>query len=244
MKKRACLLFILILTCSFATNLYAEALSSGSTYTIKSAMKHNYAIDIYWGAQKSLRGRKVQLYNYLCRDNQQFVVSSVGIGYYLDVDRGECRDEANIQNSRKTDRNNQRWLLTLVGNTTTQIGNSTKQKILRKKNETAKNNTKASFVFVEMGLEALKREIGRAVQGDEQSKLRVINLWKQQLSKIDMEKYNSKEARSRIQNLIDQKKIPAYILKRGVYKYTEGHNAAYANEENVFMRSQPKISLF
>ena len=97
----------------------------------------------------------------------------------------------------------------------------------------------ASFAFTEMTLRTLERNIQKAAQGNRQAKQQVTNLWRQQLSKIDTKSYTVDEALSRMQKLAEQKKIPAYILERGQYKYAKDNNAAYVIGENVFLRSQP-----
>ena len=85
---------------------YAEAPSSGRTYIIRSAMDNNYVVDAYWGAQQELR-ENVQLYHYHGGNNQQFVISSVGNGWYkivsvinnkaVDVAGGIAGDEVNVR---------------------------------------------------------------------------------------------------------------------------------------------------
>ena len=99
--------------------------------------------------------------------------------------------------------------------------------------------TGTSFAFTEMTPRTLEQNIQKAAQGNKQAKEQVTNLWKQQLSKVDIKEYSFDEALSRMQKLAEQKKIPAYILERGQYKYTKGNNAAYVVGENVFLRSQP-----
>ena len=90
----------------------AETLSSGRTYIIRSAMDNNYVADAYWGVRNELR-ENIQLYHYHGGDNQQFIISSVGNGWYkivnvktnkaVDVAGGVAGDEVNI---RLWDQNN------------------------------------------------------------------------------------------------------------------------------------------
>lgn len=79
----------------------------------------------------------------------------------------------------------------------------------------------ASFAFTEMTLRTLERNIQKAAQGNRQAKQQVTNLWRQQLSKVDTKSYTVDEALSRMQKLAELKKIPAYILERGQYKYAK-----------------------
>ena len=51
---------------------------------------------------------------------------------------------------------------------------------------------------------------------------------------------SSLDAFSRILQLREQGKIPAYVVERGTYKYFDNIRAAYVNGRNVFMRSQPQ----
>ena len=53
-------------------------------------------------------------------------------------------------------------------------------------------------------------------------------------------KYTSSEAFSRMIQLKEQGKIPAYVVERGTYKYVEGNNSVRVTGKNVFMRSQPQ----
>lgn len=102
MKKLLFCLFFLLL----ATMAYAEAPSSGRTYIIRSAMDNNYVVDAYWGTQQELR-ENIQLYHYHGGNNQQFVISSVGNGWYkivsvinnkaVDVAGGIAGDEVNVR---------------------------------------------------------------------------------------------------------------------------------------------------
>ena len=52
--------------------------------------------------------------------------------------------------------------------------------------------------------------------------------------------YSSSEAFSRMLQLKEQGKIPAYVVERGTYKYVEGNDAVRVTGKNVFMRSQPQ----
>ena len=98
---------------------------------------------------------------------------------------------------------------------------------------------KMSFAFTEMTPRTLEQNIQRANQNNKQAKQQIITLWEQQLSKIDTKEYTANEALSRMQKMIEQKKVQSYILERGQYRYVEGNNTAYVVGENVFMRSQP-----
>ena len=105
MKK---LLLCVTILCLFSVEtVYAETLSSGKTYIIRSAMDNNYVADAYWGVRNELR-ENIQLYHYHGGDNQQFVISSVGnTGWYkiinvktnkaVDVAGGVAGDEVNIR---------------------------------------------------------------------------------------------------------------------------------------------------
>ena len=52
--------------------------------------------------------------------------------------------------------------------------------------------------------------------------------------------HSSNEAFSRMLQLKEQGKIPAYVVERGQYKYIEGNSVAHVKGKNVFMRSQPQ----
>ena len=85
----------------------------------------------------------------------------------------------------------------------------------------------------------LEQNIQKAVKGNKQAKQQISSLWQQQISKIDTKKYTSNEAITRMQTLINQGKVPSYVLEKGYYRYIEGNNMAYVIGEKVFMRSQP-----
>lgn len=51
---------------------------------------------------------------------------------------------------------------------------------------------------------------------------------------------SSREAFSRMFQLREQGKIPAYVIERGTYKYFDNIRVAYVKGKNVFMRSQPQ----
>lgn len=110
MKK---LFLCVTILCLFSVKaVCAETLSSGRTYIIRSAMDNNYVVDAYWGVRNELR-ENIQLYHYHGGDNQQFIISSVGNGWYkivnvktnkaVDVAGGVAGDEVNI---RLWDQNN------------------------------------------------------------------------------------------------------------------------------------------
>ena len=95
------------------------------------------------------------------------------------------------------------------------------------------------FAFTEMTPRTVEQNTRKAIHEDKQALQEYINLWDQQLSKIDTRRYTLSEALERMQDLTAQKKIPVYIWERGAYNYIEGNKAVYIVGENVFMRSQP-----
>lgn len=95
------------------------------------------------------------------------------------------------------------------------------------------------FAFTEMTPRTVEQNTRKAIHEDKQALQEYINLWDQQLSKIDTRRYTLSEALERMQDLTAQKKIPVYIWERGAYDYIEGNKAVYIVGENVFMRSQP-----
>ena len=95
------------------------------------------------------------------------------------------------------------------------------------------------FAFTEMPPRTVEQNTRKAIHEDKHALQEYINLWDQQLSKIDTKDYTVDEALARMQDLTAQKKIPVYIWERGAYNYIEGNKAVYIVGDNVFMRSQP-----
>lgn len=91
-----------------------------------------------------------------------------------------------------------------------------------------------SLAFTEMTPRTLERKLQSKID-----RKQITNLWQRQLSKIDTKAYTSNDALIKMQKLAEKRKIPAYVIERGAYKYTEGNNAVYIVGKNVFMRSQP-----
>lgn len=88
MKKlelKCCFLLFLFLLLLFVKTTFAEKLSSGKTYIIRSAMNNNYVIDVYY--MGTANGTNIQLYHYngvgdSGEGAQKFIISSTGNGYY------------------------------------------------------------------------------------------------------------------------------------------------------------------
>lgn len=69
----------------YPSSAYAERLSSGKVYVIRSAMNNDYVIDVQ--NQGSSNGTNIQLHRYSDTRAQKFIIQSVKDGYFKIIDK-------------------------------------------------------------------------------------------------------------------------------------------------------------